>query len=167
MVATNPSSVTVAHGQSAPVMVTVTPSGGFTGNVSLSCVSVPGITCTFGSSTLAITSGMASTNMNVNTASTVPRYGFLWPGSIGLGSFLAAFALVGLLMWRGGRMERARVPVLATAAVLAIFALSLTLVGCGYGNSYMPPQNSGPAMLTVTAQSGSISHTANVSITVQ
>jgi uncharacterized protein (TIGR03118 family) len=166
-VATNPSSVAVAHGQSAPVMVTVTPSGGFTGNVSLSCVSVPGVTCTFGSSTLAITSGMASTNMNVNTASTVPRYGFLPPGSIGLGCFLAAFALVGLLIWRGGRMERARVPVLTTAAVLAIFALSLTLVGCGYGSSYMPPQNSGPAMLTVTAQSGSLSHTATVSITVQ
>ena len=166
-IAANPSSVTVAHGQSAPVMVTVSPSGGFTGNVSLSCVSVPGITCTFGSSTLAITSGMASTTMTVNTASTVPRYGLLPPGRIGLGGFLAAFALLGVMIWRGGRLGRARVPVLATATVLAIFALSLTLVGCGYGSSYMPPQNSGPALLTVTAQSGSLSHTANVSITVQ
>ena len=166
-VAANPSSVTVAHGQSAPVMVTVTPSGGFTGNVSLSCVSVPGITCTFGSSTIAITSGMGSTTMNINTAMTVPRYGLLPPGSIGLGGFLAVLALLGVMIWRRGKLQRARVPVWATATVLTIFALSLTLVGCGYGSSYMPPQNSGPAMLMVTAQSGSLSHTANVSITVQ
>jgi hypothetical protein len=84
-----------------------------------------------------------------------------------LGGFLAVLALLGVMIWRGGKLQRARVPVLATATVLAVFALSLTLVGCGYGSSYMPPQNSGPAMLMVTAQSGSLSHTANVSITVQ
>jgi len=166
-VAANPSSVTVVPGQSAPVMVTVTPAGGFTSNVTLSCSSVPGITCTFGSATLGTTNGAASTNMNVITTTTVPRYGFLPPGSIGLGGLLAALALLGLMIWRGGRFERARVPVLTTAAVLAVFSLSLTLGGCGYGSSYVPPQNPGPAVLTVTAQSGTLSHTATVNVTVQ
>jgi len=55
----------------------------------------------------------------------------------------------------------------ATAAVLAILALSLTLGGCGYGSSYTPHQNPGPTMLTVTAQSGTTSHTATVNVTVQ
>jgi hypothetical protein len=167
-VATNPTSVMVSPGQSAPVMVTVTPAGGFTGNVSLSCSSVPGVTCTFGSATLGTTNGAASTTMNINTTTGVPRYGFLPPGTIGLGGLLASLLLLGLMIWRGGRFARARVPVLGTAAVLAMFALSLTLGGCGYGSSYTPPpQNSGPAVLTVTAQSGTLTHTATVNVTVQ
>jgi uncharacterized protein (TIGR03118 family) len=166
-VATNPTSVTVTPGQSAPVMVTVTPSGGFNSSVNLSCSSVPGITCTFGSATLATTGGPASTTMNVNTTTGVPRYGFLPPNIVGLGGLLAALSLLGLMIWRGGRFARARVPVLGTAAVLAMFALSLTLGGCGYGSSYTPPANSGPAVLTVTAQSGTLSHTATVNVTVQ
>jgi hypothetical protein len=166
-VAANPTSVMVSPGQSAPVMVTVTPAGGFTGNVSLSCSSVPGVTCTFGSATLGTANGVASTTVNINTTTGVPRYGFLLPGSIGLGGLLAALSLLGLMIWRGGRFARARVPVLGTAAVLAMFALSLTLGGCGYGSSYTPPQNSGPAVLTVTAQSGTLTHTATVNVTVQ
>ena len=168
-VAANPSSVTVSPGQSAPVMVTVTPTGGFNSNVNLSCSSVSGITCTFGSATLATTSGAASTTMNINTASYVGKYGLVPPGGIGLGvgGFLSALGLLGFIIWRGGRLERGRVPVLATVGVVAIFAISLTLGGCGYGSSYTPPQNSGPAVLTVTAQSGAISHTATVNVTVQ
>lgn len=166
-VATNPTSVTVTPGQSAPVMVTVSPSGGFNSTVNLSCASVPGVTCTFGSATLATINGMASTSMNINTTTTVPRYGFLPPWRIGLGGLLAALSLLGLMIWRGGRFASARVPVLGTAAVLGMFALSLTLGGCGYGSSYTPPQNSGPAVLTVTAQSGTLSHTATVNVTVQ
>jgi hypothetical protein len=111
---------------------------------------------------------MASTTMTVNTAMNVPRYGLLPPGSTGMGGFLAVFALLSLTIWSAGRLQRTRVPVLATAAVLAIFALSLTLVGCGYGSSYTPPQqNPGPAVLTVTAQSGALTHTQTVNVTVQ
>jgi hypothetical protein len=165
-VGASPSSVTVSAGQSAPVMVTVTPAGGFTGSVTLSCSAVSGITCTFGSATLATASGPASTTMNVNTTTNIPRYGFLPPDSIGLGGLLAALALLGLMVWRDGRFQRARVPVMATAALLGVFALSLTLGGCGYGSSYTPPQNAGPAVLTVTAQSGTLSHTATVNVTV-
>ena len=165
-VAANPASVTVSPGQSAPVMVTVTPTAGFASNVTLSCASVPGITCTFGSATIATTSGAASTTMTVNTTTSVPRYGFLPPGGIGIGGLLAALALLGLMIWRGGRFERARVPALATAALLAVFAFSLAMGGCGYGNSYTPPMNPAPAVLTVTAQSGTLSHTATVNVTV-
>jgi len=106
--------------------------------------------------------------MNVNAATTVGRYGLLPPGSIGAGGLLAALAFLSLMIWRGGRLERARAAALATTAALAIFALSLTLAGCGYGSgsSYTPPQNSGPAVLTVTAQSGAITHSAIVYVTV-
>jgi len=105
--------------------------------------------------------------MNINAAQTVGKYGFVPPGSIGLGGLLATLALLGLIIWRSGRLERACVPVLTTIAALAIFALSLTLGGCGYGSSYTPPQNPGPAVFMVSAQSGAISHSATVNVTVQ
>jgi len=166
-VTASPASVTVSAGQSAPVMVTVTPSGSFTGNVTLSCSSVPGITCTFGNATLGTANGASSTAMTINTTTAVPRYGFLAPGGFGLAGLFAALGLLGLMIWRGAKYARARVPVLATAALLAIFAFSLAMNGCGYGSSYTPPANAGPAMLTVTGQSGTLTQTATVSVTVQ
>jgi uncharacterized protein (TIGR03118 family) len=168
-VAASPTSVSVSPGQSAPVTITVTPSGGFTGNVSLSCASVPSITCSFVSSSLSITSGSASTTMNINTTPSTPGYGFLPPGGLGLGlgGLLAALALVAIARGQRERFGRLRVPVLTTAAVLGALALSLTLGGCGYGSSYTAPQNAGPAMMTVTAQSGSVTQSTTVSVTVQ
>ncbi len=166
-VAASPGSVTVSPGQSAPVMVTVTPAGGFASNVTLSCSSVPGVTCTFGSATLATASGAASTTMTINTAMSVPRYGLLPPGGIGLGGLLAALALLGFVVARSGKFAHVRIPVLTSAAALAVFSFSLALGGCGYGSSYTPPANPGPALLTVTAQSGTTSHTATVNVTVQ
>lgn len=167
-ISANPGSVTVSPGQSAPVTVTVTPTGGFTGSVSLSCSSVPGVTCTFGSSSLSTSNGAAaSTMMTINTTMSVPVYGFLFPGGMGPAGLLGALGILGFLVWRGRRFERGRVPVLGTAAALVIFAFSLTMGGCGYGSNYTAPQNSGPAVMTITAQSGSLTHTATVNITVQ
>lgn len=166
-VSTNPGSVTVSPGQSAPVTVTVTPAGGFTGSVSLSCSSVPGVTCTFGTATLSTSNGAASTMMTINTTMSVPAYGLLLPGGVGIGGLLAALGILGFTAWRARRFERARVPIFGTAAALAIFTLSLTMGGCGYGSSHAAPQNAGPAVMTITAQSGSLSHTATVNVTVQ
>lgn len=166
-VAASPGSITVSAGQSTPVMVTVTPSGGFMGNVALSCSSVPGVTCMFGAATLATANGAANTTMTVNVATSTPRYGFLPIGGIGLGGFLCALSLLVLMIWRGRKFERARVPALATAALLVIFAFSLAMNGCGYGSSYTPPMNPGPATLTVSGVSGAMTQTATVSVTVQ
>lgn len=166
-VSANPGSVTVSRGQSAPVMITVTPSGGFTGSVNLSCTSVPGVTCSFGSATLSTVSGAASTTMMINTAMNVPVYGFLAPGGFGLGGLLAALTLLGFGVWRLHNVERARVPILGTALALTLCACLLILGGCGYGSSYTAPQNAGPAVMTITATSGSLSHTATVNVTVQ
>jgi len=165
-VAATPAGVTVSPGQSAPVMVTVTPANGFNSNVTLSCSSVPGVTCTFVSATLTTTAGAASTTMNVNTTTAVPRYGFLPPGGIGLGGLLAALALFGYMISRSVTLGRARVPFLATATLLAAVSFSLALGGCGYGNSYTPPANPGPAVMTITAQSGTLTHTTTVNVTV-
>ena len=163
-VAASPSSVTVSAGQSAQVTVTVTPSGGFASSVSFSCSSVPGVTCAFSPATVTPSSGPATTAMTVNVAMSVPRYGSLPFGLTGAGGSLAVLVFLMLAFWRSRNFQRSRIPVLATLAMLFLFAASLTIAGCG---SYSAPQNAGPASLTVTAMSGAISQTATVSLTVQ
>jgi len=56
--------------------------------------------------------------------------------------------------------------VLTAAAVVAIVVLSFTLVGCGGYSSTTPP-NRGTNSIVVTAQSGTLSHTSTVNVTVQ
>ena len=187
-VAANPTSVTIARGGSAPVSLTVTPTGTFMGTVSFSCSSVPSITCTFNPATVSTANGAASTSASINVAATSPPYGYvrigLLPahclgegpfsaGLIAVGGFAFGFALLmlrlaGIAKWES--FPRLRAPALAVAGILIVSALSLVMSGCGYGygSSYTPPpQNSPPATVTVTAQSGSISHTATISVTVQ
>lgn len=180
MLGANPMSVTVQRGGSVPVSLTVTPTGTFMGTVSFSCSAVPGLTCTFNPTTVSTASGAASTSMSITAAVNPPPYGYArarsaLAGRFGKGPFSAgliglagmAFAL-GLLVLRFSRWKRpVRVPVFATLGALTLLAFSLAMSGCGYGSSYTPPQNSGPAMLTVTAQSGMLSHTATISVTVQ
>jgi hypothetical protein len=70
------------------------------------------------------------------------------------------------LIWRGGKSAKRRASLLAATAVLAIVALSVTFGGCGgYGSNTQP--NRGTASIMVVAQSGAISHTTTVKVTVQ
>jgi uncharacterized protein (TIGR03118 family) len=162
----NPSTATVRAGQSTQFMLTVTPAGGFANNVTFSCSPITGITCTFNPAMVNPAPGTASTTLAVTTSATVPRYGFLLFDLIGPGALLSTLALLGLLIWRGGNLRTARASLLTATAVLAIVALSVTVGGCGgYGSNTQP--NLGTASIMVIAQSGAISHTTTVKVTVQ
>jgi uncharacterized protein (TIGR03118 family) len=161
-----PSSAAVVAGQSTQFMLTITPARGFANNVTFSCSPITGITCTFNPATVTPANGAASTTLTVTTSASVPRYGLLMPDLIGPGFLVVALVLFSLLIWRGGRLRNARASLLTATAVMAIVGVSLTLSGCGgYGSSMQP--NRGTASIMVTAQSGTISHTATVSVTVQ
>jgi uncharacterized protein (TIGR03118 family) len=161
-----PSSATVIAGQSTQFMLTVTPTGGFADNVTFSCVPVTGITCAFNPATVAPANRAANTTLTVTTSATVPRYGLLMPDLIGPWALLAALALFSLLLWRSGNLRITRASLLTATAMLALVALSLTLGGCGgYGSSMQP--NRGTASVMVMAQSGTISHTTTVRVTVE
>jgi len=147
-------------------MLTVTPTGGFADNATFSCVPVTGITCAFNPATVTPANRAANTTLTVTTSATVPRYGLLLPDLIGPWALLAALALFSLLLWRSGNLRIARASLLTATAVLAFVALSVTLGGCGgYGSSMQP--NRGTASVMVTAQSGTISHTTTVRVTVE
>jgi len=156
----------VTAGQSTQFMLTVAPSGGFANNVTFSCSPVTGITCTFNPASVTPSTGNASTTLTVTTSASTSRYGLLMPDLIGPCALLLALALFCLVIARGGKLRNARASLLTARAVLAIIALGLAIGGCGgYGSSTQP--NRGTASIMVTAQSGTISHTTTVMVTVQ
>src|SRR5437899_10321309 len=104
--------------------------------------------------------------MTVHTFSVVPRYGLLPFSLIDPVALLYPHLLFALLLWHGASLPSGSASLLTATAVLAIAALSVTLAGCGgYGST--TNANRGTASVMVTAQSGAISHTSTVMVTVQ
>jgi uncharacterized protein (TIGR03118 family) len=161
-----PPTASVIAGQSTQFLLTVTPAGGFANNVTFSCSPVAGITYTFNPAMVAPMNGAATTTLTVTTSATVSRYGFLVLGLAGPGAFLAALAFLSLVLWRSKYLRNAGSLRLATSAAAVMVMLGLAIGGCGgYSSSAQP--NRGTASIVVTAQSGSISHTTTVRVTVQ
>jgi uncharacterized protein (TIGR03118 family) len=164
--AASPASAAVIAGQSTQFMLTVTPAGGLSNAVTFSCLPVVGITCAFSPVSVTPANGAASTTLTVTTSATVSRYGLLAPTSLGPCYLLAAFVLFGIAIWRVKGVRILRTSVLTATAAGAIIALGLVIGGCsGYGNGAQP--NRGTASIIVTAQSGTISHSTTVTVTVQ
>ena len=162
-----PPSASVVAGQSTQFTLTVTPTGGFSNNITFSCSLVNGITCAFSPATVTPANGLASTRLTVITSASVSRYGAIHTfGTIGPWALLSALGLCSLAMWTNGKDRRLR-PWLATATMAIILVgMNMAIAGCGgYGNSTQP--NRGTATVTITAQSGTLSHSNNVTITVQ
>ena len=69
----SPSSRTITRGSQTSYTATVTPSGGFTGNVSLGVSGLPsGASATFSPTSVTITSGAGNSTLNVTTNSSTP-----------------------------------------------------------------------------------------------
>lgn len=181
-VATNPafaitgsSVTTVAAGSSSTSTITITPSGGFTGAVSLACAltsspagakNVP--TCTIDRSASIAGAQPVTATLTIKTTgttSTAANYGFRHLFAAGGGS-LAAAALLFLLPIRRRRWQA------FFGALMMAFVL-IAASGCGGtskpittggGSTGTTP---GSYTVTVTGTSGSSTATANVSFTVQ
>lgn len=159
-------SATVAAGQSTQFTLTVTPTGGFANNVTFSCSPITGITCSFNPAAVTPANGAATTTLTVTTSATVSRYGLLPIGLIGPAYLLAVLALFRFGIWHGRKLRGSRPSLLTATALLVLVGLSLVGSGCGgYGPSVQP--NRGTAAIGVIAQSGTVSHTATISVTVQ
>jgi len=161
----SPASAAVIAGQSTQFTLTVTPAGGFANNVTFACSPITGITCAFSPVTVTPANGAASTTLTVTTSANVSRYGVLMADVLGPCALLLALVLFSFAMSRAKSVRIARVSFLTTTAATAIVAMGLAIGGCGgYGNTQ---PNRGTASIMVTAQSGTISHTTTVEVTVQ
>jgi uncharacterized protein (TIGR03118 family) len=162
----SPATAVVIAGQSTQFILTVTPAGGFANNVTFSCSPIIGITCAFSPATVTPANGAASTTLTVTTSANVSRYRVLIPDMLGPSAFFLSLALFSFAMWRARNVRIAPASLRTATAVAAIIALGLVMGGCGgYGNNTQP--NRGTASIMVIAQSGAVSHTTTVKVTVQ
>jgi uncharacterized protein (TIGR03118 family) len=161
-----PSTATVIAGHSTQFMLSVVPSGGFANSVAFSCTPVAGVTCNFNPAAVTPTNGAASTMLTVTTSANVMHFGLLMPDLVGSWTaVLAAMVLLSLAMWRTRSLPYPRRPEFAVV-VTAIVMLGIAISGCG-GSASSSQVNRGTATINVVAQSGAISHTTTVSVTVQ
>ena len=159
------SSATVTSGQSATYTISVMPQGGFNQMVTLNCSGAPfAATCT-PSPTSVTLDGTNSQNVTVTVTTT--KRGTLPPvavphnlprGWIALRLFVCLIALMFLAQLVRRRQLR---PQLAFALLILC---AIAWAGCG--SSGPPGTPAGTSTLTVTANSGSLSHKTTVTLTV-
>jgi uncharacterized protein (TIGR03118 family) len=186
-IAASPTTATVTAGQSTSIMLSVGGLNGFNSAVTFSCSGQPANTsCTFNPNTVTPTSGgtVATTLSLATTMPGSPYHPMVIPSKSGRGpwSYLAmGLLLIAALVLRksaftgaenlklGRRRIRAFGLVGAAGLILAGLSL-LSISGCGggssNGNAANPGTPTGTTTLVVTATSGSISHSTNITLTV-
>lgn len=173
-----PGSVAVPQGQAASVKVSVTPQSGFQGNVSFSCSNLPShAACSFTPSTVAVSGAAASTIVSLATDSS-STVGALRDGDnnplLRWWAFgTPAFGLAGLVFAGSApRSKKKRRTAVFVTGACVLLAVALSACGSTGAKSSGTPQSAtttpkGNYQITVTATSGSISHSATVTLGVQ
>jgi len=167
-----PTSQTVSAGQSAKFGLVVTPSGGFSGTVNLSCglspTVTPAPTCSLSNSSMQL-GGSGSQTVTVTVGTTAPvTTGTI--SQISSPSGWVPLAWIGMLFGSGWLLlrNRKRVPVLAAPIIVLAVA---SWVGCGGGSSSsphtIPGTPAGTYTVRVTATSGGLSHNTTSQVIVQ
>jgi hypothetical protein len=165
-----------APGLSGSLTLTIGPLDGYTGTIafsSSSCTGLPtGAACKFSPSSVV---GGGQTTLTITT--TAASSALHEPGATPRPALWATFAGVGLagLIWIGNPTKRRRS---LGVLVLVFCALTITSLGCGGGSSgattttppAAPPPSPTPAgvyNVVVTATSGSLKHTANITLSIE
>lgn len=164
-----PISQTISAGQSATFNLVVTPSGAFTGTVSLSCGISPVVnrapTCGLSSSSLQLT-GSSSQSLIVTVGSTGGALaGTVTAMSFPAGLMISAWVLLASA-WLWFRNQRWRPEVASPLVVLAV----LLWIGCGGSKSLSlstPGTPSGTYTVTMMAASGNVNHAVTLTVVVR
>lgn len=161
--AANPTSLTIAHGATGTVTITGTAVGGYTGNVTFACGTLPAsATCTFAPASLAFspTNAMQSTTLTINTTTAHAMLNTA-PLARTLGGI--AFALLLLPLTR----LRNRKSLQRLLLILVAVAAASTLSGCGGSGSSVNTTPAGTYSVPVTITAGTASSTLNLNVVVQ
>lgn len=169
-IAATPASGSAAPGSSVDTTLTLTPSGGFTGTITLACSGLPsGAACSFSPASVAINGGAATSTLTISTRAATAQL-LLSPSGRSLdpflptGTVLAGFALP-FVARRSRRRGRSGAALAFTGLLIVGFAV---LSGC-HDNAGTPASSATPAgtyAVTVTATSGTTSHSASYMLTV-
>jgi len=176
-ISVTPATQTIAAGQMVSFKVTLGGLGGFNSSVNLSCSGQPlGSSCSFsptmvtpqsgGTATSTMTIGTSSAPYHVAGLTNITgggRFGMLLTVALGLLALgLAALKVAGL---QNGR----RWNLAGGIALLLIAGFIAFATGCGGGgsNGAMNGTQRGTTTVVVTGTSGSLTHSASVTVTVQ
>jgi hypothetical protein len=168
----NPSFLLIKSGSTGSTVITVTPTGGFTGTVNFSCGTLPSeVSCSFAPASVTVSSAAAqTTNLTIGTTGTPVASLRDGPGGTLLPGIFVAMILLPLGFTR--RILRARkagspwlmgLLLVATASLAA--AGMLGLAGCGgKSTSSTPP---GTYSIPIDVTSGGTTSPLSLSIIVQ
>jgi hypothetical protein len=171
-----PKSATATPGATEKATVTVTPVNGFNSATSLACTGLPSYsTCSFNpasvtpngtaasTSTLTIATNVKAAAAALHLASGESQHPAV-PNNrtIAVAGILASFLLLPLAGWKNRKVTKLLV---IGIAVLALTGAIGGMTGCGGESNATTP--SGTYAVTVTGTSGSLTHSATYTITVQ
>ena len=155
-IAASPKSLTVTAGQSGTVAITVTSLNGFNTAVTFSCSGLPsGTSCNFSPASVTPQFAPVSSTLTITTSGTTVA-----AGQTSSLMFLAA-VVAPLLCSLGWKKRRS----LQLIVLLAMSGVGLSLL-CGCASVTLNGSQSITAIVTVTATSGSLQHTASLTLMV-
>ncbi len=165
-ISVSPNTVTVTQGQSGQTTVTITPVGGFSSAISLSCSGVPtNSTCTLSPSSVTPTGNNAAITSTVSIATNVKTTAATDDNLLRRRGIALALVLFGApMLWFLGARKARRNWFLLMVLTAASVGIAAALAGCG---SSGPTTPKGSSTVTITAAAGSSTQTATVSLTVQ
>ncbi|MEI9978511.1 MAG: Ig-like domain repeat protein [Edaphobacter sp.] len=159
----NLSSLTLAPGATGHLTLTLTPVKNYQGTVTLSCGSLPpDISCVFSPASVTAdgTNSPVTAALDIVTTNTTAHLEQRRGGASTAGIFWIPGALMGLVLLRyRNRLGRAY----GLAAVLCLMLGLGGTIGCGSAKPYVAPV---ATTVTVTAVSGSVTHTLSLNVSV-
>ncbi|HZS28168.1 MAG TPA: Ig-like domain repeat protein [Candidatus Angelobacter sp.] len=160
-------SATIAAGQSAAYNISITPQGGFNGTISFACSGLPAqSSCSFNPPTLTPSGSAASTTLTIATTARTTASARTVNATT-----MAALTGIGFLgiVFLGVPTRRRRSLRLAGMMLLG-FGMVIGIASCG-GSPHSPTvafgTPPGTSSITVTATSGTITHSSVITLTVQ
>ncbi len=173
-VAVNPSSLTIARGMTGVATLTITPTGGYSGSISLACGTLPAFaTCAFAPVTVALSGAPVTDTLSIGTGTVAAR--LLAPTGVRAlhGDVYSATllwlpsSLLGLLCMQQRRKLRSNLQRIMLVLCLSFIGLA-AISGCSGGGSTPTYTNATPAgtyAVPITA-TGSTGGGQSVSLTV-
>ena len=169
-VSVNPSTLTIAAGQSGKATFTVTPQNGFNSQVSFACSGLPAeAACSFVPASVTPNGSAVTSTLTVTTSA--PTAAMQQPTPISLRpvyalSFPVLAMMLGVAARRRGVLHGAQV---LLPLILLLAAAGLTSCGGGKASGGNPGTPLGTSTVSVSASTsgaGAISHTATLTITI-
>ena len=154
-------SVTVAPGASANLTIGASAVGGFNSQISLSCTAPAGLTCDLSPTTISPGSSASSSTLTISAATTPPPSGYSIPGMVTL---LPGIGIFGTILTTRKQKWLRRKSILSISVLGLLLLISLFSIGCSSNTKGQTPASQ--LSLMVTGTSGSLSHSAPVTITV-